>query len=188
MKKTALLAGVVFFFSVYTMAQQTEPVKETSTTESKYKLLPMPAPLTIEKTFPVIGTYQFNGTEDQVTNLKISLDEQNKGLVWLEGLPEGKIKAQLRKSPATYKIPNQKTEDGKSIAEGTLIYDKDNNQLQLCFGCNYNSEDPALAFAPANANGNKVAVNKKGKVKNKIKVTTYTGTKVDTGVASNQSN
>ena len=183
MKKTALLAGLVFFFSVFTMAQQTEPVKETTTTESKYKLLPMPAPLTMEKAFPVIGTYQFNGTTDQTTNLKISLDEQNKGIVWLEGLPEGKIQAQLRKSPATYKVPNQKTEDGKSIAEGTLIYDKDNNQLQLCFGCNFNSEDPAVAFAPSD-----VAVNKKGKVKNKVKVTTYTGTKLDTGVAATQSN
>ena len=183
MKKTALLAGVVFFFSVCTMAQQTEPVKETPTTESKYKLLPMPAPLSIEKTFPVLGTYQFNGTADQTTNLIISLDEQNKGLVWLEGLPEGKIKAQLRRSPATYKVPAQKTEAGKSIAEGTLIYDKDNNQLQLCFGCNYNTEDPAVAFAPSD-----VAVNKKGKVKNKVKVTTYTGTKLDTGVAATQSN
>ena len=182
MKKTALLAGVVFFFSVCTMAQQTEPVA-APTTESKYKILPMPAPLTIEKAFPVIGTYQFNGTSDQVTNLKISLDEQNKGLVWLEGLPEGKIKAQLRRSPATYKIPTQKTEDGKSIAEGTLIYDKDNNQLQLCFGCKYNSEDPSVAFAPVD-----VDVNKKAKVKNKVKVTTYIGTKVDTGVAANQSN
>ena len=129
MKKTALLAGLVFFFSVFTMAQQTEPVKVTTTTESKYKLLPMPAPLSIEKAFPVLGNYEFKGPADQTTNLKISLDEQNKGIVWLEGLPEGKIRAQLRKSPATYKIPMQKTEDGKSIAEGTLIYDKDNNQL-----------------------------------------------------------
>ena len=184
MKKTSIIAGVVFFFSMSAMAQQTEPVKVTPpATESKYKLLPMPAPLSIEKAFPVIGTYQFNGAADQTTNLKISLDEQNKGLVWLEGLPEGKIKAQLRKSPATYKIPSQKTEEGKSIAEGTLIYDKDNNQLQLCLGCNYNSEDPAVAFAASD-----VAMNKKGKVKNKVKVTTYTGTKLDTGVAANQSN
>ncbi len=36
----------------------------------------------------------------------------------------------LRKSPATYKIPAQKTEDGKDVAEGTMIFDKDANKLK----------------------------------------------------------
>jgi hypothetical protein len=125
-------------------------------------MLPMPAPLTTEKIFPVIGHYTVTAktattttdasasTTDNTTasssNVSITLDENNKGVVWVEGLPQGKIKAYLRKSPSTYMIPVQKTADDKDLDQGVLIYDKDANTLDVCIGCKYNSEDPASAF------------------------------------------
>lgn len=54
--------------------------------------------------------------------------------MWIEGLPQGRVKAMLRKSPATYKIPAQKTEEGKEVAEGTLMFDKETNTLSICIG------------------------------------------------------
>ena len=183
MKKTAFLAGIAFLLTISAMAQTDPKVPVTTTTESKYQMLPMPAPLTTAQIFPIIGSYQFNGADAQQTNVKISLDEQNKGLVWIEGLPEGKIKAQLRQSPATYKIPAQQMEDGKVVAEGTLIYDKSNNQLQLCLGCLYNSENPTLAFTPAAPVSETKIKNGKSKIK-LARVTTYTGQKLDVAITS----
>jgi hypothetical protein len=198
MKKTAILAGLISFFSITAMAQQpdtTQPAQSSNATvasiQSKYKLLPMPEALTLEKTFPVIGSYQFTGAADApAVNATISIDEQNKGIVWIDGLPEGRIKAYLRKSPSTYKIPAQKLEDGKSIAEGTLIYDKDNNQIQVCIGCKYNEEDPATAFATATVTEEAPVADKKSKAKAKtpkVKVISYTGQKTDVAVTSSTS-
>src|SRR5690349_17733737 len=90
-----------------------------STTDSiaaKYSLLPMPQPLTIEKTFPVIGNYELNDN-GTVHNVSINLDADNKGIIWVEGLEAGKFKAYLKKSPATYRIISQKTESGKQLPE-----------------------------------------------------------------------
>jgi hypothetical protein len=140
-----------------------------------YKMQPMPEALTTEKIFPVLGKYQITDKEGTASTVTVSLDPENKGLIWVEGLPQGKIKANLRKSPATYKIPVQPLEgevatevaavpeakegkaakDAKSaknvkaakeLPEGVLIYDKDANVLSVCIGCTYNSEDPAVAF------------------------------------------
>jgi hypothetical protein len=72
-----------------------------------YKMQPMPEALTTEKIFPVIGKYQLTDKDGAASTVTIALDETNKGIVWIEGLPQGKIKATLRKSPATYKIPVQ---------------------------------------------------------------------------------
>jgi hypothetical protein len=140
-----------------------------------YKMQPMPEALTIEKIFPVIGKYEVTNKEGAATTLTVTLDETNKGIVWIEGLPQGKIKATLRKSPATYKIPVQpleaqmateepvadakdtkvksaksaKAEKAKELPEGVLIYDKDANVVNLCLGCKYNNDDPAMVFTPA---------------------------------------
>lgn len=95
---------------------------------------------------PVLGSY---ATTDAATNLTISVDEQNIGIVWIDGLPQGKVKAFLKKAPATYKIPAQKTAEGKSVAGGTLIYDKDAKQLWLCTDCAFNEADPAATFTAA---------------------------------------
>jgi hypothetical protein len=148
-----------------------KPAVSNATVDSiaaKYKLQPMPEAMTPEQVFPVIGEYQPSATPapattepattnapattetaPAVTNVKIMLDEQNKGIVWVEGLPQGKIKAMLRKSPSTYKIPAQKTESGTDVKEGTMIYDKDTKTLSVIIGKAYNDQDPAAAFAPA---------------------------------------
>lgn len=92
---------------------------------------------------PVLGGYT---TADGAVNLNIVVDEQNMGIVWIEGLPQGRVKGLLKKGPATYKIPAQKTAEGKAVAEGTLVYDKDTKQLWLCTGCPYNEADPSAPF------------------------------------------
>ena len=108
-------------------------------------MLPARPALTTADIFPVIGKY-VSTTNADAPSVTITLDEANKGLVWIEGLPQGKIKAMLRKSPATYKIPAQKTEDGKDVPEGTLIFDKDANTLSIVIGKPYNTEDPSTVF------------------------------------------
>src|SRR5215813_6101177 len=116
---------------------------------SKYTLLPMPNPITTEQIFPVIGQYQSTTNADQ--KITVTLDDQNKGFAWVDGLPQGKVKAVLRQSPATYKIPAQKTESGTEVPEGTLIYDKDTKTISIMLGREFNDSDPASVFANATA-------------------------------------
>jgi hypothetical protein len=181
MKKTVIILGTAFLFLAATAKAQTDTMPAKSQTEStvnkdaavnpaqnstamvtdrwnnwspdKYKMLPMPAPLTTEKIFPVIGQYTVTSTEEAGAapmNVSITLDESSKGIAWIEGLPQGKLKAYLQKSPATYMIPVQKGADEKEISAGVLIYDKDNNKLDVCIGCKFNAEDPVSSFtAPA---------------------------------------
>ncbi len=92
---------------------------------------------------PVLGGYT---TADGTINVNISVDEQNAGIVWIEGLPQGKLKGLLKKAPATYKIPTQKSATGKAVTEGTLIYDVDTKTLKLCTGCGYKDADPAATL------------------------------------------
>lgn len=151
----------------------------TSKYEGKY-LTAHPAS-TEADVFPVVGKYESTNATD-VVSVNISLDAENKGVVWIEGLPQGKIKAMLRRSPATYKIPAQKTEDGKEVAEGTLIFDKEMNTLSISIGKPFNAEDPAAAFAapveePAPV-ATKSSKSKKAKVVQQPKPWIYTGTKV----------
>lgn len=185
-----------------------------------YKMQPMPEALTTEKIFPVLGKYQLTDKDGAQSTVTISLDETNKGIVWVEGLPQGKIKATLRKSPATYKIPLQPLDEvasaetttteadadgkvktktakaakeakAKELPEGVLIYDKDANVLNVCIGCKYNNEDPAMAFTSSTetdamateeaekAEKKTAAKKKSSKTKvAKVKPVHYTGTKV----------
>jgi hypothetical protein len=180
---------------------------------SKYTLVPMPNPITTEQIFPVIGQYQSTSNADQ--KVTVTLDDQNKGFAWVDGLPQGKVKAVLKKSPATYKIPAQKTESGTDVPEGTLIYDKDTKTISIMLGRDFNDQDPASVFtnatattqdqtmATANDQGNneakandhaKTSVTKaKGhKTKTKVKEEkkpepwVFTGTKIEQTTASNQ--
>jgi len=186
MKKTAIIFGAVLLLFTASVNARNDPPKEPTTTTTtitqtdkslttttttstdrwnnwspdKYKMLPMPEPLTTEKIFPVLGQYTVSSKDASVTttteatvetnapvsNVTITLDETNKGIVWVDGLPQGRIKAYLRKSPSTYMIPAQKTADDKDLAQGVLIFDKDANTLDVCIGCKYNSEDPASSF------------------------------------------
>jgi len=202
MKKTLLIMGgiVLSLLTATVHAQVTEPqpVQPTQpaqtwdyrnnptvkaiTSQYEGKYITTKTVTTNEDIFPALGRYESSVNTD-APSVIITLDEMNKGTVWIEGLPQGKIKAMLRKSPATYKIPAQKTEDGKEVAEGTLIFDKDANTLNIVIGKNYNAEDPSLAFAPepepvteVKVKGNKTKT--KVKKESKPKSWVYTGTKV----------
>lgn len=227
MKKAFLSAIIALFIGVTANAQST-----VDSITAKYKLLPMPAPLTIEKTFPVLGAYQLtsgdasalntqsvsvsapatnapvsNATQtdsaapanttapattadvaatEAVPSVSITLDSVNKGIVWIDGLPEGKFKAYLKKSPTTYRILAQKTNLGKQIPEGTLHYDVETNALHIALGKPYNEEDPTAVFAVNAPDSTEVAAtstakNKSSKSKSKAtKVTFYTASKLIT--------
>lgn len=159
--------------------------------EGKY-IAAKPA-MTDKDIYPVLGSYE-STTNTDAPSVSISLDAENRGIVWIDGLPQGRVKAMLRKSPATYKIPAQQTADGKQVAEGTLIFDKDTKTLSIVIGKDYNMADPAAAFAaPAIGTVDEATANADVKVKNtttksKTKVKkqpeapkpwTYTGTKID---------
>jgi hypothetical protein len=151
----------------------------TSKYEGKY-LTTRPA-TTEADIFPVVGKYE-SSTNADAAAVSIVLDAENKGIVWIDGLPQGRVKAMLRKSPAVYKIPAQKTEDGKEVAEGTLIFDKETNALSINIGKPFNAEDPASVFAapveePAPAATTK-SKSKKTKTVKETKPWIYTGTKV----------
>ena len=154
----------------------------TSRYTSKY-IAPRPA-LTTNDIFPVIGSYTSTNTE--AGNVTVALDEQNKGVVWVTGLPQGRVKAMLRKSPAIYKIPAQKTAEGKDVAEGTLIFDKENNTLQIAIGKPYDVADPTTAFAVLEGKEEAtVKTSKKSKQPAKPKVFFYTGAKVAAETVAN---
>ena len=173
---------------------------------SKYTLVPMPNPITTEQIFPVIGQYQSTTNADQ--KITVTLDDQNKGFAWVDGLPQGKVKAVLRKSPATYKIPAQKTEGGTDVPEGTLIYDKDTKTISIVLGREFNDQDPASVFTNATASTEdqsmvtndqskmdqekpSVTKTKGSKTKTKAKVEkkpepwVFTGTKIEQTTAAN---
>jgi hypothetical protein len=171
------------FFLVIAALIFTATIQAQTTVDSiaaKYKLIPMPEPLTIEKTFPVLGTYQLAGADamsngtattsmatpsttttepaastDAGTttqtafsnNVVITLDSANKGVVWVEGLPQGKFKAYLKRSPATYRVLAQETETGNKIPEGTLIFDPETKALNIALGKEFDEADPAAIFA-----------------------------------------
>lgn len=167
------------------------PTVDSINAKYKDQMVPSRAPMTTAQIFPVLGQYESSVNTD-APSVNITLDAENKGIVWVEGLPQGRVKAILRKSPSTYKIPAQETAEGKKVAEGTLVFDKDANTLNIVIGKPYNETDPLLVFAPAAAEEEAVEVKTKtktakGKVKTKqvIKPWTYTGTKIESTTASN---
>ena len=141
MKNTLLLAVFALFFSIASHAQST-----VDSIEAKYKLLPMPEGTTLEKTFPVLGTYQLTNANNTTGDLIITLDSTNKGIVWIDGLPEGRVKAYLMQSPATYRIIPQKSATGKWVPEGTMIFNTETNALNISLGAPYNQADPGSIF------------------------------------------
>lgn len=185
------MAGIgMTFLSITSFAQQTWDAKKNPTVDSilshytgKY-IAPRPA-LTTNDIFPVIG--RFESTNAEAANVTISLDEQNKGTIWVDGLPQGRVKAMLRKSPAIYKIPAQKNAEGKDIAEGTLIFDKESNTLNIVIGKNYITEDPASVFKTSPVMEEATTKVSKSKTKKPVqpKTWTYTGTKVAVETVSN---
>jgi len=189
MKNTILLAVAALFITASVNAQST-----VDSIAAKYQLLPMPGEMTLQQKFPVIGTYQLQGSTDTSASLNIMLDSANKGMVWVEGLPQGRFKAYLKKSPTTYRILSQKTAEGKQIPEGTLYFDTASHTLNISLGAPFNDADPTGIFAmnngtmssPADVADNTVKVKTKTSTsKTKAKVSFYTATKLDQGTAVN---
>ena len=224
MKNRIFLLLAAFLFTAAVQAQST-----VDSIAAKYKLVPMPEALTIEKTFPVLGTYQLgadamastsvstNNTASTTTapattetpsstnttvgtetanagSVVITLDPENKGVIWVEGLPQGKFKAYLKKSPSTYRILSQKTESGVEVPEGTLLYDTEAKTLSIALGKAYDEADPTAIFTLNTPSGtepvpaeNEVKVKTKTSTsKTKTKVTYFTATKMETTPASTQ--
>jgi len=211
MKRTILLMGgiVLSGLTMGLTAQETTPAAKTGNSEEKTlpadttiadpwdpknnptvaaisvkyedKIIQKKSALTKEDIFPVLGTYESTTNADAV-NVAVVQDPGNKGMVWIEGLPQGRVKALLRKSPATYKIPAQKTADDKEVEEGTLIFDTETGTLSICIGKPFNAENPAAAFAgPESMNEQEKTKTVKSKKTEKAWV--YTGTKVETETA-----
>jgi hypothetical protein len=200
MKKTFVIMGgmALCLLTLSASAQQTDPVpaqpvktweaKSNPTVDSitakyKDKMVAVRPALTTADIFPVLGEFE-SATNADAAHVTITQDEQNKGVIWLAGLPQGKIKAMLRKSPATYKIPAQKNEEGKDIEEGTLIFDKETNTLSILIGKEFNAADPASAFVPVATPVEEEVKVKTKTAKTKVKkekkpqTWTYTGTKL----------
>jgi len=185
MKNTMFLLVAALLFSVAVNAQST-----VDSIRAKYQLQQMPDSLTIEKTFPVLGNYQLNTTDGSQQTVSITIDSVNKGIVWVEGLPEGRFKAYLKQAPATYRIVAQKSESGKQIQEGTLLLDPSTNTLNIALGKKFDDADPASVFAALNnisadleSNTEVKVKTKKGDTKSKAKLMFYTATKAETATS-----
>lgn len=90
--------------------------------------------------FPALGTYQGNGSSTE--EVTVTLDETNKGIVWVDGFSQGRFKALMKKAPSTYKIPAQTTNNGKFIAEGTLHVNPETKELTIVVGQPFNDKEP----------------------------------------------
>lgn len=208
MKKNILVAVVALFATTLLFAQvSTTPEVPRNYKPKPKELLPMPDSLTTADIFPVLGHYSVAGANGDSSDVYITLDEGSKGVVWISGLPQGKIKAELKASPAVYKIPVQKTFlndarpeetvsdyaaaeapekkqakvlSGKSVQEGTLIYDKESNALYINLGTKFKAEDPASVFpelitTPTDPTEVTTTTKSRSKV---VKGVNYTGAKV----------
>ncbi len=169
-----------------TWEAKSNPTVDSINAKYRDKIVAAPTATTIDQIYPVIGKFE-SSTNPEAPVITITLDELNRGIAWIDGLPQGRVKALLRKSPAVYKIPAQKTEEGKEIAEGTMIFDKELNTLSICIGKEYNVENPAVAFT-ATAVEEQVVVSTKSKSKTKKvaapKPWMYTATKIEKTTAA----
>ncbi|MGN7785501.1 hypothetical protein ACTJIJ_13315 [Niabella sp. 22666] len=185
MKKNFLLAAVLSLTIAATSFAQTSATPEVP---RNYKpqpkeLAPMPGELTDEMIFPVLGKYDYVGKDGEVASVTVTRDAENKGVVWINGMPQGKFKADLKQSPGTYKIPVQKTlqndvdgavavdataadatekpaprYSGKSLKEGTLIFDSASHKLYVNVGAKFDEENPAAIFPEMTADDSMATV------------------------------
>jgi hypothetical protein len=151
-------------WGIYPAPQSTESVTRQQTDlQQDSARLSFPAPNFGSYYIPVLGSYN-----SEEKNIVITGDEKNPGKVWIEGLSNERIYALLKEAPGTYKIPAQ-----KNAKEGTLIYDDENKEVNICVGCGYKDKDPETAVA-------------KSQSTRKKSVLSFTGTKSDQGTVSNQ--
>ena len=167
----ALLGSTVISFAAFSQQDSTKPVEEKKPVTEQAKPAEQAQPAIVDHAetnlpkpnagrhfIPVIGSYQASGDSSQVKNVVVTVDEQNPGKIWIEGLEPVKIYALLKAIPGTYKIPAQKVDD-KKYPEGTLLYDDSNKQINVCVGCGYSDASPSVATAEP------MSTDKKSKVK-----------------------
>lgn len=166
MKKSAVLWIFSLMVSTGVLAQiSTTPEVPRNYKPTAKALLPMPDSLTEAAIFPVLGHYNVTNVKNEAYSIQIVKDEENKGIIWIEGLPQGQIKANLQQFPGTYKImpqipqanpqadnqgsaqkkPSKKT-GVKPISTGTLIFDQAANKLYINIGGNYDEKQPDKIF------------------------------------------
>ena len=185
----ALLGSTLISFDAFSQQDSTKPVEEKKPVTEQAKPAEQAQPAIVDHAetnlpkpnagrhfIPVIGSYQASGDSSQVKNVVVTVDEQNPGKIWIEGLEPVKIYALLKAIPGTYKIPAQKVDD-KKYPEGTLLYDDSNKQINVCVGCGYSDASPSVATAEP------MSTDKKSKVK-KAPVLSFTGSKSETGTAA----
>ena len=128
---------------------------------------------------PVIGSYQNSVENAELKNISITVDKQNPGKIWIDGLTADKIYAVLKFYPGVYKIPAQ-VATNKNLPEGTLLYDDNNKQLNIFLGCEYNDANPA---GPSTIFKHAVVVDKKITAK-EIQMLSFMGSKTEIGTAA----
>ena len=128
---------------------------------------------------PVIGSYQNSVENAELKNISITVDEQNPGKIWIDGLTADKIYAVLKFYPGVYKIPAQ-VATNKNLPEGTLLYDNNNKQINILLGSGYNDATPA---GPATIFEHALVVDKKTTAK-EIQMLSFIGSKTETGTVS----
>lgn len=149
MKNSILIASAVLFATA-TSAQTQTPSQPVTTTTTATVAADVVIPehlkglttetLRPEHSFPVLGSYKASGSSE--ADVTITRDETNKGIVWIEGLSQGRFKAVMKKAPSTYKIPAQKTESGKTVPEGALFLNPESKELTIVLGRPFNDADP----------------------------------------------
>lgn len=114
MKKTVSIMGgiVLSFIGLPAVAQQTwetqkNPTVDSITAKYKDKLVTAPVAPTQDKIFPVIGQYE-SATNPETASVTVSLDAQNKGMIWIEGLPQGRVKGLLANPRPRIRYPHRK--------------------------------------------------------------------------------
>lgn len=132
-----------------------------------------------EHAFPILGSY--TPTSSSAGNVTVTLDSSNKGIVWVEGLSQGKFRALMKKAPATYKIPAQTTAEGKNVPEGTLFYNPASKEVTIVLGRPFDDASPA-SFQTVSDNS--VVKEKVTNNKQKIKVKGWQYTGVKTGATT----
>lgn len=175
MKKNFLITlALIISVSSFTFAQvSSQPETPKNYKPNPKELLPMPGELSEADVFPVLGKYEYINNNGDTSEINITRDAENKGVVWVNGMMLGRFKADLKASPCTYKIPGQKTLQnehsteveeienvssstsptkkpvrfsGKSVPAGTMIFDIETSKLFLNLGAGFDEKNPTKIF------------------------------------------
>ena len=86
----------LFGFSVAVAQTSAAPENPKNYKPAPKALLPMPVELTENDVFPILGNYEVINEKGESSNISISNDVENKGVIWIRGLVEGKFYAYLK--------------------------------------------------------------------------------------------